>query len=139
MKFDRIDYMELNSKQKEIYNFQKLSSVLADYGFNCIKLTDDWQGADFLAYHKDGQNTLRVQLKSRLTINKKYQGKEIYIAFPFKNAWYVIKHENLLELVEEVSPSWFQSVSWLEHGGYASGSPAKALIQLLEPYKLLNI
>ncbi len=48
MRLKRITYDELNSKQKEIYNFQKLAALLGDYGFNCIKLDDDWQGADFL-------------------------------------------------------------------------------------------
>lgn len=67
-----IRYDDLNAKQKEIYNFQKIAAALADYGFNCIKLQDDWLGADFLAYHKDGSQTLRVQLKGRVTIDKKY-------------------------------------------------------------------
>lgn len=39
-----------------------MAAKLADYGFNCIKLADDCQGADFLAYHKDGEETLEVQL-----------------------------------------------------------------------------
>ena len=67
-----IEYSQLNAKQQEIYNFQKLAAVLADYGYNCIKLADDWQGADFLAYHIDGRNTIRVQLKGRIMIDKKY-------------------------------------------------------------------
>jgi hypothetical protein len=54
VKLKKIQYKDLNSKQKEIYNFQKVAAILAAYGFNCIKLADDWQGADFLAYHKDG-------------------------------------------------------------------------------------
>ena len=57
----RVVYQELTGKQKEIYNYQKVAAKLADYGFNCIKLDDDWMGADFLAYHKDGSLTLRVQ------------------------------------------------------------------------------
>ena len=68
MRLQRIVYDELNPKQKEIYNFQKVAALLADYGFNCIKLDDDWQGADFLAFHKDGTTTLRVQLKARVTM-----------------------------------------------------------------------
>ena len=48
MRLERIVYDELNAKQKEIYNFQKVAALLANYGFNCIKLDDDWQGADFL-------------------------------------------------------------------------------------------
>jgi len=54
MKLEKIEYSSLNAKQKEIYNFQKVASLLADYGFNCIKLADDWQGADFLAYNHKG-------------------------------------------------------------------------------------
>ena len=58
MNFQRIDPDKLNGRQKEIYNFQKSAALLADYGFNCIKLTDDWKGADFLAHHFDGNTTL---------------------------------------------------------------------------------
>ena len=42
MKLEKVQYENLNSKQKEIYNFQKVAAILADYGFNCIKLADDW-------------------------------------------------------------------------------------------------
>ena len=55
MKLRKIKYTDLNSKQKEVFNFQKVAGKLSDYGYNCIKLADDWQGADFLAYHKDGR------------------------------------------------------------------------------------
>ncbi|WP_166443093.1 hypothetical protein [Phragmitibacter flavus] len=53
-----ISYKDLNAKQQEIYNFQKVAAILADYGFNCIKLADDWQGVDFLAYHVNGNDTI---------------------------------------------------------------------------------
>ncbi|MDQ5946366.1 MAG: hypothetical protein QG619_1789, partial [Pseudomonadota bacterium] len=78
----RINYNQLNSKQKENYNFQKVAAVLADYGFTCLRLSDDWQGADFLAYHIDGETTLKVQLKGRLTLEEKYVSKNIHVAFP---------------------------------------------------------
>ena len=86
--FKKIAYNKLNARQKELFNFQKIAATLADYGFNCIKLSDDWQGADFLAYHLDGLTTLRVQLKSRLDIREKYRGKNIWMAFPHKKVWY---------------------------------------------------
>ena len=87
MRLERVDYADLSSKQKEIFNYQKIAGALADYGFNCIKLADDWQGADFLAYHKDGEQTLKVQHKARVTIDRKYLGKGLYMAFPHNGIW----------------------------------------------------
>ena len=44
--FTKIDYNQLNSKQKENYNFHKVASALADYGYDSMRLNNDWQGAD---------------------------------------------------------------------------------------------
>jgi hypothetical protein len=41
-KLTRIEYNKLNARQKETYNFQKASAILADYGFATIKLNDDF-------------------------------------------------------------------------------------------------
>ena len=46
MRLKQIKYRRLNARQKENFNFQKLSAVLADYGFVTFRLSDDWQGAD---------------------------------------------------------------------------------------------
>ena len=79
MDFKKILYGKLNSKQKENFNFHKVASALADYGYNSLRLNDDWQGADFIAVN--GDNMLKVQLKGRFTVDKKYIGKSILIAF----------------------------------------------------------
>ena len=108
--FQRINPDDLNGRQKEIYNFQKSAALLADYGFNCIKLTDDWQGADFLAHHFDGATTLKVQLKGRLTIDRKYAGQDLWMNFPCRGSWYLVPHDHLLELVA-------QTTNWLNTSG----------------------
>ncbi len=133
--FEKISYKDLSAKQKEIYNFQKIAAVLADYGYNCIKLADDWHGADFLAYHKDGSNTLKVQLKGRITINKKYIGKDLWIAFPLKKHWYMIEHSRLLELVE-TETNWLLTPSWTDKHAYSAGNPSRKLLAHLEKYRL---
>ena len=130
MKFEKVAYAELNSRQKEIFNFQKVAGVLADYGFNCIKLADDWQGADFLAYHKDGEETLRVQLKGRLTIDKKYQGKNLFMAFPLSGKWCLIEHDLLIKLVGKTT-NWLQTESWLVGGAYSSAKPNQKLLEAI--------
>ena len=71
--FKRIRSEDLNARQKENFNFQKVASTLADYGFNCIRLSDDWQGADFIACHIDGNTFMKIQLKGRLHVSEKIQ------------------------------------------------------------------
>lgn len=135
MKLKPVKYGKLSPRQQEIYNFQKLAGVLADYGFNCIKLHDDWQGADFLAYHKDGGQTLKVQLKTRVTIDKKYQGKDIYMAFQVKRkTWYLVPHDELVKAIEETRPKWLNSESWNDKGICHSESPSLELLERLSGY-----
>ena len=133
MKLERVDYADLSSKQKEIFNFQKIAAALADYGFNCIKLADDWQGADFLAYHKDGEQTLKVQLKARVTIDRKYLDKDLYMAFPHNGTWYLIHHDELVRIAGETT-SWLRSASWKEHGGYSSANPSREMLDGLATF-----
>lgn len=137
MRLKHITYNELTAKQREIYNFQKVASLLADYGFNCIKLDDDWQGADFLAYHKDGSTTLKVQLKARATICKKYQGKNLYLAFPVRVAgcWYLLQHDELVEIAKETT-QWLRSRSWTHGGQYSSEIPSKLMLNRLSVHAL---
>ena len=109
--------------------------MLADYGFNCIKLADDWHGADFLAYHKDGNDTLKVQLKARLTIDRKYTGRGLWMNFPVDRKWYLIEHDELVRIVDETT-SWLQSRSWTERGLYSSAKPSRALLERLATYRI---
>jgi hypothetical protein len=93
MNLTKIDYVALNDRQKENYNFQKIAAILADYGFNCIRLSDDYMGADFLALHIDGTTVLKVQLKGRLNLEDKYVGKDLFEAFPDKGRWFLVPHD----------------------------------------------
>ncbi len=135
MKFELIDYKKLSGKQQEIYNFQKVAGVLADYGFNCIKLADDWLGADFLAYHKDGIETLKVQLKGRLTIDKRYLGKGLHMAFPLGRNWCLVEHDELVDIIDRVT-EWLKTPSWTSNGQYHSAKPSRTLVVALVPYTL---
>ncbi len=92
----KTSYNSLNSKGKESYNFQKLSAILADYGFTTLKLNDDWQGADFIAVHSNGEDFLKIQLKGVLCVDKKYFGKHIWMAFRKGSDWYMFNHDAFL-------------------------------------------
>lgn len=135
---EKIEYDKLNSIQKEIYNFQKLAAILAEYGFNCIKLADDWQGADFLAYHYKHLDTLKIQLKSRLTISKKYLHKGLQVAFPINRDWYLVDHDLLVARAAQLT-SWLESQSWIENGNYHTASPSEKMLEVLAKYKLSRL
>ena len=132
----RVSYMELSAKQREIYNYQKVAAVLADYGFNCIKLDDDWQGADFLALHKDGEQTLKVQLKGRgLTIDQKYLNKDLHLCFGSDEARYLIPYDELVEIIGQVT-DWLEAPSYKERGFYYSGKPRRTVLEAIDDFKL---
>jgi len=116
MIFEKIKYSDLNSRQKENYNFHKIASTLANYGYDCMRLNNDWQGADFIAVHNDGEQMLKVQLKSRFTIDKKYIGKDIKIGFVEKGVCYIYDHDNM---VLNLAEGTLNSKSWQENGYYS--------------------
>jgi hypothetical protein len=99
--FEKIDYKkDLNDRQKENFNFQKVSALLADCGYVTLRLSSDWEGADFIAQHIHG-SFIKVQLKGRFTIDKKYNNKDLHICFPDRpypdcKTWYVCPHDTLM-------------------------------------------
>ena len=99
----KVSYGQLNARQKESYNFQKVSAVLADYGFTTLRLSDDWQGADFIAQHANGVTFLKIQMKGRAYFDKKYEGKGIYICFRDEAHWYLYPHDEILAPVLKIA------------------------------------
>ena len=129
----RISYEQLNSRQQENFNFHKVAAHLADFGFNCLRLTDDWQGADFIACHIDGATFLKVQLKGRLTVEQKYSGKDIYVAFHDAETWYLYPHDELRDRLLE-SGLMTGSVSWDQRGGYSWPRLSNQLREVVAKY-----
>lgn len=129
MKFVRFPYSRLNGRQKENANFQKVSAVLAEYGFSTIRLSDDWLGADFLALHADGRNILRVQLKPRLYFRKEYMKKNLWLCFAEDGGAYLFPHDRVLSIVLKSKRCMHGTVSWNQRRGYSM----KQVPQWLKP------
>jgi hypothetical protein len=135
---EKINYKALkNTKQREIYNFQKASAIFADYGYTTIKLSDDWMGADFIAISFDGTEYLKVQLKGRLTFAKKYQGKDKNIHICFRDdksgIWYLYNHD---ELLKKFTHHIENSDSWENKGEYHFPLLNKEKQALLVPFAI---
>jgi len=134
--FQKIAYSQLNSKQQEIFNFQKVSGLLADFGYATYRLTDDWNGADFLAVPFDGSDVLRVQLKSRLAFEHKYENKDLWICFRHKGHVYLYPHDELMQTALKLT-NIGNTESWAKlNGGYSFPSIPKVLENELTQYCL---
>jgi hypothetical protein len=133
LKLRKINPRKLNARQKENNNFQKISGLLADYGFATIRLSDDWKGADFLAQHVDGKALLRVQLKGRLGIYKKYRGKNLWICFPDRGDWYLYPHDKvLIHLLRTTNIK--RTAAWRKQHGWNWKQPPRRIAKYLKQF-----
>lgn len=143
MEIQRANYASLNARQKEHYNFAKVAGFLCEYGFHAMRLSDDWNGADFLALHKDKEITLKVQLKSACAIYKKYQNKDIYLAFPAitngesERKWYLLSHDLLMEIVGK-NTNALNTPFWKKNGWFNFPSISQKLSAALQNYRIDN-
>lgn len=135
VKLAKVEYQQLNGRQQENYNFQKVSAVLAEYGYVTLRLSDDWQGADFIAQHIDGETFLKVQLKSRLTFCQNYWGKGLYLTFQYHGVWYLFPHDEFFNQVCTVM-NMSNTKSWKEKGHYHFPVLSIQLQELLAPYQI---
>ena len=127
MQLNKVIYQDLNARQKENYNYHKVASALADYGFNSMRLNDDWQGADFISVN--GDEMIKFQLKGRFTIDKKYIGKDIYIAFIEEEKIKIYNHD---DVVNSIPNNIKGSESWSKIGSYSWGKTPKFYDSLIK-------
>ena len=135
IKLTKIEYRTLNSKAQETYNFHKMAAILADYGYNCLWLNDDWNGADCIAVHIDGISDFKIQLKGSISFARKYWAKNIYIAFFEQGDLYIYPHDYILAQVENN----IADKTWLEKGTYFQTKITKKFREILETYKVPKV
>ena len=129
------EYRSLTARQKEAYNFEQVSEVLSDHGYDCDWLPDKRDNADFLARHQSGGNEKRVQLMSRCLIDKKYENQELWVAFPVDDAWYFLEHDRLRDLMDENTGA-LKTKSWIQGNRYSWPTPPSELLKAIHLYRL---
>ena len=93
--------------------------------------------ADFIAQHIDS-SFLKVQLKGRLTVAKKHEEKELWIAFPEGEHWYVYPHDAILRKLRYAKKASI-SPTYTETGGCNFPGLSKELRLMLEEYRIKPI
>ena len=135
IKLEPIEYSSLKAKARENYNFLKMAAILADYGYNCLWLNDDWNGADCIAIHIDGISDFKIQLKGDISFAQKYRGKNLFIAFFELGDLYIYPHDVVLDQVKSV----ISDQTWLAKGTYFQTKITKKFSETIAPYKVTNV
>jgi len=123
----KVSYKDLNSKQKENYNYHKVAAALANYGYDSMRLNNDWEGADFISVK--GDDMIKIQLKGRFTLDKKYEKKDLYIAFIEKGIIKIYLHDEALAIA---TSNITDSKSWDINGSYSMNQTPKHYSQVIK-------
>jgi hypothetical protein len=124
------------SQVREVINRNTVVSLALDEGFNAFLPVYD-SGVDFVLYRECDGLVRKVQLKSRWTIERKYVGRDIWIAFPMGSDWYLMPHDEMLAYAETDGVT--QTASWIEGGSYSRPRPSAALVTQCAPYRFAPI
>jgi hypothetical protein len=122
---------------QEVINRHVVVSLALEQGFNAFLPVYDG-GVDFILYREDDQQVRKVQLKGRWTIDKKYVGRDIWMAFPIDGQWHLMPHDLMLEHAEADGKT-LKSASWIDGGAYSKPRPSAATIAECAPYKFGSI
>lgn len=131
LKAKKHDKKVMSSRYIERLNYVRLSYYLINCGYFTQWFTVDDRGADFIAIKHDSSVAYRIQLKSRMELNKKYKGKGLYIAFPLASVvpekdWVIVNFDDLENI-------FGHEKSYLERGSLSHGSvPKKYRNQVIE-------
>jgi hypothetical protein len=116
---------------REVINRNSLVSLALARGYNAFLPVYDG-GIDFILYNEQSGDTKLVQLKGRWTIDKKYVGRNVWIAFHDDGRWYLAPHDEMVK--HAAGYGYADSKSWLEGGAYTSPRLSKAQLEDLAPY-----
>jgi hypothetical protein len=89
------------------------------------------EGIDLIIYRESDRDLRKVQIKSRWTIDKRYEGREMWMAFPHASEWYLAQHDTLVKLAKKLG--LLEAASWIISGKY-NRVMSGILVGRMQPY-----
>lgn len=117
---------------REVINRNALVSLALSKGYNAFLPVYDG-GVDFILYNEETGDVKKVQLKGRWMIDKKYEGRDIWIAFHDRGHWYLAPHAYLVRLADGYG--FTASASWTTGGAYSCPRLGKQMLIDMQPYR----
>ncbi|MEL7346701.1 MAG: hypothetical protein AAFN17_03005 [Pseudomonadota bacterium] len=118
---------------REVVLRNDLTNRLLPLGYNVFLPVFDL-GIDLIAHRESDGTLFLVQLKSRWSIDRKYLGRNIHVAFPDGDTWYLAPHDEMVSIAEGLG--YTTSASWQERGQYHSARPSAAFRKAMSGFKL---
>lgn len=116
---------------REVINRNALVSVALAKGYNAFLPVYDG-GVDFILYRESDGEVLKVQLKGRWMIDKKYIGRDIWIAFHLSGRWYIAPHDTMVSIGDKAG--FTATKSWIDAGAYSCPKLSKDMIEAMTAY-----
>jgi hypothetical protein len=125
----------ITGEQIEFANRSRLIVRLFELGYEVFVPVID-AGVDLLAYRGSDRNLRPIQLKTRWTIDKKYLGRDIWIAFPSERLgdWFLAPHDELVRLGE--GRGYCRTSSWVDKRLYHLTPLPQALALAMDQWRL---
>lgn len=125
--------MKLSGKAIELINTHELTAELMARGWAVyLPVYDD--GIDLIATQNDVTSVIRIQLKTRWTIERKYLGRPIDIAFKDDGVWFLVPHDEMVRAGE--AEGYCSQLSWTKDGGWSVKKMSQSLRQRMLPFTL---
>lgn len=107
-------------------------NLLLKQGYNVfLPVIDD--GIDFIVRRGNDDDLVKAKLRSVWTIDKRYAGRGISIAFPNADDWYLAPHD---EMTRSMPSSALASPSWRDDGFLRVQDPTEAMLDQIARFRL---
>ena len=141
--FAKMKLKKSNEIQEASHRFF-IQRHLLERGWMTYTPAADHQGVDWIAMHIPTNDVsssagkpylvgaIKVQQKGALTINKKYSGRDIWIALRHRESVILVPHDFLLMTNEGRQAQ--TTNSWTANGEYSWPSPSRSLLSAIKSY-----
>lgn len=129
---------KLSGRVEEMLNRNEFVAPFLRIGF--IPYVPEFdEGVDFILYRERDDLLFKVQLKARWDVERKYFGRNLWMAFPMSADrkvwdWYLAPHDYM---VAEAKPRHGHTSSWRKQG-YSVANPAPKVRMAYEPFRVTN-
>lgn len=120
----------------EVSNRNTFVSLALATGYNAYLPVYD-AGIDFILYRETDGAIRKVQLKSRWSVDKKYLGRDLWVAFPIDHEWHLAPHDEMVRMAP--ASKFLETNSWKSGGLYYVPKPSKALVAACLPFRFGSI